>query len=229
MSEFKFRNINADELEVRVAEKKNGRMNLLIYKDSRVDMRILDETVGNENWVPIYKREGDTLLCGIGIWSKVHNAFIYKWAAGAPSNYEATKGEQSDALKRAGFVWGIGRGLYSAPKIRIAESNATFRVKSITYDDNDQIKDLQIVDWNDNIVFNYEDYRFSAVEEEDKEVEIDRVELLKTICGEIKNQDGVDKKELTKFYYFYESKAEGFGNWNEKIIRKLWNSWNERR
>ena len=47
MDSIKFRNLDADELEVRVGEKRNGKMSLLIYKDARVDMRVLDETVGN--------------------------------------------------------------------------------------------------------------------------------------------------------------------------------------
>ena len=147
---IKFRNLRADELEVRVSDKKNGKMSLLVYKDARVDMRILDETVGNENWVVQYKREGDSLFAGIGIYSEKHKAFIYKWSAGAPSNYEAVKGESSDAFKRSGFMWGIGRSLYSCPKIVVPESNARHYVSRIDYDEKGNVKDLQIKDWNDN-------------------------------------------------------------------------------
>lgn len=118
---IEFRNLRADELEVRVGRKfNNGKVELLVYKNSRVDMAILDATVGNDNWVVQYKREGETLLCGIGIYCEKHKAFVYKWAAGAETTFEKTKGEQSDALKRAGFVWGLGRSLYSAPKIIVS-------------------------------------------------------------------------------------------------------------
>lgn len=222
MSEFKFRNLRADELEVRVADKKNGYMNLLIYKDSRVDMRVLDETVGNENWAVNYKREGDTLLCGIGIFSKTHNAFIWKFAAGAESNYEPTKGEQSDALKRAGFVWGIGRSLYSAPKIRIPESPYRHKVAYIDYDDKGFIKDLQITDSKGNLVYNYMDFKEMPLEE------ADRVDVLKAVCAELKTQPDIDKESLKKFYYYFEQRCEGFDTWSAGLVRNLWKKWQER-
>ena len=218
---IKFRNIRADELEVRVADKKDGYMSLLVYKDSRVDMRILDETIGNDNWIVQYKREGDTLLCGIGIYVEAHKAFIYKWAAGAPSNFEATKGEQSDALKRSGFVWGIGRQLYSCPKIRVPESNAKFSVSKIEYTEDDKVKDLQIVDWNGNVVFNYENGQVAKLPE------VDRGDVLKAVCGELK-EAGENKTQLLKFYNYYSEKKEGFDTWNANLVRKLWNKWKEK-
>lgn len=217
---IKFRNIRADELEVRVAEKKDGYMSVLVYKDSRVDMRILDETVGNDNWIVQYKREGDTLLCGIGIYVEKHKAFIHKWAAGAETNYEKTKGEQSDALKRSGFVWGIGRALYSAPKIRIPETNAKLSVSKIEYEE-DKITDLQIVDWNGNVVFDYVQGKVQPIQE------IDRADILKAVCGELK-EAGEDREQLKKFYYYYESKADSFERFSAKTVRNLWNKWLER-
>lgn len=221
MSEIKFRNLKASELEVRVGEKKNGKMTLLVYKDSRVDQDILDETVGNENWSVTYDRVGDTLICRLGIYCEKHKAFIYKSAAGAPSNFEAVKGEQSDAFKRAGFVWGIGRGLYSAPKIRIPESNATHSVSLIDYYENGKIKDLQIVDWNDNVVFNYEDGKVVPY----REPEIDRAELLRIVCSELKRDEENDRGELLRFYNYYMKKYDSFDRWNEATVRKLWRKW----
>lgn len=218
---IKFRNIRAEELEVRVADKKEGYMNVLVYKDSRVDMRILDETVGNDNWIVQYKREGDTLLCGIGIYVETHKAFIYKWAAGAESNYEKVKGEQSDALKRSGFVWGIGRALYSAPKIRIPETNAKLSVSKIEYSEEDKITDLQIVDWKGNVVFNFANGKVKPVEE------ADRVDTLKVVCSELKGA-GEDKSQLLKFFNYYQERCESFDSWNVKLVRKLWGKWIER-
>ena len=43
---------------------------------------------------------------------------------GTESNTEAEKGLASDSFKRAGFNWGIGRELYTAPFIWIPASNA---------------------------------------------------------------------------------------------------------
>ncbi len=215
---IKFRNIRADELEVRVAEKKDGYMNVLVYKDSRVDMRILDETVGNDGWIVQYKREGDTLLCGIGIYVEKHKAFIYKWAAGAESNYEKVKGEQSDALKRSGFVWGIGRALYSAPKIRIPETNSKLSVSKIEYSEDDKITDLEIVDRKGNVVFNYVNGRIVPIQE------INRADVLKAVCSEFK-EAGENTEQLKKFFYYYQDRCENFDTWNTNLVRKLWEKW----
>ena len=221
MDSIKFRNLDADELEVRVGEKRNGKMSLLIYKDARVDMRVLDETVGNQNWVVQYKREGETLFAGIGIFSDKHKAFLYKWSSGAPSNYEASKGEASDALKRSGFMWGIGRSLYTAPKIWVPESNVRHYVSMIDYDSKGNIKDLEICDWNDNVVYEYRDGK----QVEYREPEIDRIEVLRTICRELKAETE-NQQNLVKFYRYYEKRCDSFDKWNDKIVRGLWQKWN---
>ena len=41
-----FRALRADEIEARVSTVKESGMSLLLYKDARCDMRILDETFG---------------------------------------------------------------------------------------------------------------------------------------------------------------------------------------
>jgi hypothetical protein len=102
-------------MEVRVSRITNAGVELLLYKDSRCDMRILDETVGAENWCTDFREIKGTLFGGIGI--RCDGEWVWKWNAGTPSNMEAQKGEASDALKRAGFTWGIGRELYTAPRI----------------------------------------------------------------------------------------------------------------
>ena len=112
---MKFRDLTADEIEVRVSRVTNAGVELLLYKTSRTDMDILDETVGPEFWQTDYKEFKGTLFGGIGIWCD--GQWVWKWNAGAPSNMEAQKGEASDAMKRAGFTWGIGRELYTAPRI----------------------------------------------------------------------------------------------------------------
>ena len=124
MSQITFRLLNANEIEVRVGQKFNsGKVSLLLYQDSRCAMNILDETVGSENWACNYTRQGDSLFCSIGIYSEKHKAFIFKSDAGSESNFEKTKGEASDAFKRAAVKWGIARELYTAPKIIVPCEN----------------------------------------------------------------------------------------------------------
>lgn len=126
---MEFRNLNADEIEVRVSRVLNAGVELLLYKDARVDQNILDETVGAENWQSDYYECKGTLFCKVGIkcqpsvsidgsgMTMEPSAWVWKSNAGAPSNMEAQKGEASDAFKRACFTWGIGRELYTAPRI----------------------------------------------------------------------------------------------------------------
>ena len=117
---MKFRELKADEIEVRVSRVTNAGVELLLYKDARCDMRILDETVGSENWQCGYYERKSTLFCSVGIRVERSDGFdewVSKDNAGAPSNMEAQKGEASDAFKRACFCWGIGRSLYTAPRI----------------------------------------------------------------------------------------------------------------
>ena len=44
-----FRDLTADEIEVRIHSVKKNEVVLLLYKNARCDMNILDETVGAEN------------------------------------------------------------------------------------------------------------------------------------------------------------------------------------
>ena len=112
---FSFRALKAEEVECRVNQCSEKGVSLLLFKTARTDMDLLDETVGAENWQKDYKTIDGKLFCGIGV--KCDGEWIWKWDTGTPSNMEAQKGEASDAAKRAGFCWGIGRELYTAPFI----------------------------------------------------------------------------------------------------------------
>ena len=102
------------------AWKENVYLDILAYKDARVDMKILDEVCGTENWTNEYKRDSKGVLqCGIGIYIEARKEWVWKWSNGTESAFEKAKGEYSDAFKRAGFMWGIGRQLYEMPKIRL--------------------------------------------------------------------------------------------------------------
>ena len=120
-----FRDLRADEIDVRVAQATEYGVNLLLYKDARVDMDILDETVGQANWQNKFYEHKGILFCSLGINVNYSDptkeaCWIWKDDAGTESNTEAEKGNASDARKRAGFAWGIGRELYTAPFIKIA-------------------------------------------------------------------------------------------------------------
>lgn len=114
----KFRDLRADEIECRVQSVKENGLVLLLYKDARVDMNILDETVGPSNWQREHYECKGNLFCrvGIGIAQQYgESEWVWKSDCGTESNTEAQKGEASDSFKRACFNWGIGRELYTAP------------------------------------------------------------------------------------------------------------------
>ena len=115
----KFRDLRADEIECRVQSVKPNGLVLLLYKDARVDMNILDETVGASNWQREHYECKGNLFCRVGIDIGTHEGKTERWVfksdCGTESNTEAQKGEASDSFKRACFNWGIGRELYTSP------------------------------------------------------------------------------------------------------------------
>ena len=117
---MKFRPLNANEIECRVAQVYDGKgLTLLLYKNARTDSSILDETVGAENWQDRYYECKGNLFCSVGI--KCGDEWIWKDDCGTESYTEKEKGEASDAFKRSCFRWGIGKELYSAPLIWIPQ------------------------------------------------------------------------------------------------------------
>lgn len=116
---IEFRALNAEEIECRAQSIKQNGLSLLLYKDARVDMSILDETVGAENWQREHYECKGNLFCRVGIDVTQEDNWVWKSDCGVESNTEAQKGEASDSFKRACFNWGIGRELYTAPFIWI--------------------------------------------------------------------------------------------------------------
>lgn len=164
--------LTKDDIDVRVAQtnkyqNRDGsltiKVGLLLYKDARVDMKILDEVYTPLGWKRSHKMIGDRLYCQVDIWDKEKGEWVSKEDVGVESNTEAEKGQASDAFKRACFNWGIGRELYTAPKISVTLNQdeytsgqdgrikvwASFAVGSIGYDKVTRtINSLTIVDKN---------------------------------------------------------------------------------
>jgi hypothetical protein len=151
--ELNFRKLEADEIECRINQISEKGLTLLLYKDARCDMNILDETVGPMNWSRRHTR--DNANCVVSIYDEDKNEWVTKEDTGTESNTEKEKGLASDSFKRACVNWGIGRELYTAPFIYISKtdkdgkpnynsyknksnkdaSNDKFIVEAIRYDD----------------------------------------------------------------------------------------------
>lgn len=150
---MKFRNLVEDEIECRVQQVQESGLILLLYKNARCDMNILDETVGAMNWQREHYECKGNLFCRVGINAnhsipETSPEWIYKSDCGAESNTEKEKGEASDSFKRACVNWGIGRELYTAPFIWISIKDAKGKENYKTYNKNGKLatKDKFVVE-----------------------------------------------------------------------------------
>lgn len=163
---IKFRLLRADEIEVRTQQIKENGASVLLYKTARTDANLLDETVGPENWQNDFKSIDGKMFGFISI--KCGDEWVSKSDSGSEGNIEAEKSLASDAFKRAGFKWGIGRELYTAPFIWISSdfiqiktyngkstTNEKFSVKTIEYNENREIIALEIVNAKNKVVYTY--------------------------------------------------------------------------
>lgn len=172
------RKLRADEIEIRVAMVKETGYSVLLYKDARVDMRILDEVFGPMNWQRRHEVINDNLFCTVSIWDEEKQQWIEKQDVGVPSYTQGEKGEASDSFKRACFNVGIGRELYTAPFIWISPINdkeirskkggggyqvyTKLHVSHIDYDKDRNITELEIKDSDGNVRFKRSQNGFNA-------------------------------------------------------------------
>lgn len=120
------RSLKADEIDVRVQSfsvdnqtKECKGATLLLYKNARVDMDILDEEYGKFGWQRTHAFKDGKLYCTVSVWDEQKQMWISREDVGTESNTEAEKGQASDSFKRANVNFGIGRELYTAPFIYI--------------------------------------------------------------------------------------------------------------
>ena len=141
MEDKKIPLLTAQDVECRVqqiTENQNGYgAILLLYKDARVDMKILDQVYGEMNWQRKHTVINGQLFCSVLIWDESKKQWIEKQDVGTESQTEAEKGRASDSFKRACFNVGIGRELYNAPfiyiKLGAAEVRKNSKGKPTTY------------------------------------------------------------------------------------------------
>lgn len=222
---MEFRTLRADEIDCRIAQIASNYCTLLLYKDARVDMNILDETVGSMNWQKRYVR--DNANCIVGIWDSEKNQWIEKEDTGTESFSEAEKGLASDSFKRACFNWGIGRELYTAPSIFIFprkdnneeeskeffEKNGKYTTKTkfyvdyINYDEKKNITDLIIRDHKGNSRFE------KLTKEKEKEINNEFMKIRKLIQD---NEDKDSKFDREQFYKYFEVSSDNQLNMKQR-------------
>ena len=155
---MEIRLLRADEIECRIGTINEKGLSLLLYKDARADMKILDETFGVFGWKRTHQSIDGNLYCTVEIWDNEKKSWISKQDVGTVSYTEKEKGQASDSFKRACVSVGIGRELYSAPfiwvsaqKCKIQRRNDKlicydkFSVSEISYSKDREITALSIV------------------------------------------------------------------------------------
>ena len=205
-----FRNLRADEIDARIAQIKPKGVTLLLYKDARCDMNILDETFGAFGWERKHEVIDGRLYCTVKIKDPDSGEWISKQDVGTESYTEKEKGQASDSFKRACFNWGIGRELYTAPFIWVnadkvnIENGKTydkFSVDKIEYYKN-KIVILVIRNITKGcIAFTWESPAYVN-------------ELVSTLLKEME-RTGITEDKVTAMF-----KVNGIGNMNVEMLQK---------
>ena len=214
--EKKIRCLRADEIEIRVSQVLEKGVQLLLYKDSRCDKRILDETFGINGWKDRYEEIKGNLFCTISLWDSETKQWIDKCDCGTKSFSEKEKGEASDAFKRAGFNVGIGRELYTRifyfanvstrkndkGKWELVNRYEKFTVAEISTNvETEKIEKIKIADSKGNIVFSYgySKQTTKKIEKVDKPVEMIEEGQLQAIRILLAKDDTLKQKVYKKF------------------------------
>ena len=140
--------LRADEIECRVSTINERGLSLLLFKDARVDQKILDETFTPFGWKRTHQIIDGNLYCTVEIWDSEKCQWIAKQDVGTTSYSEKEKGQASDSFKRACFNWGVGRELYTAPFIWVAAGNVSIQKKDNKFTTSDRFS-VQFISYNE--------------------------------------------------------------------------------
>ena len=215
--EKKIRCLKPEEIEIRVQQITEKGAQLLLYKDSRCDKRILDETYGISGWKNRYEEIKGNLFCTISIWDDEKQQWVDKCDCGTESFSEKEKGEASDAFKRAGFNVGIGRELYtrifyfaSVPtkkndkgKYDLENKFEKFTVAEIsTNEETEKIEKIKIANSKGNIVFSYGYPKTSKIDtqkttEPVEMIDADQIKVIHTLFTKIEKSESQIFKNFT--------------------------------
>jgi hypothetical protein len=212
--ETKIRTLQPNEIDCRVGSVNATGFSILLYKDARVDMKILDEVYGSKNWQRTHEVINGNLFCNIEIWDDTKKCWVKKQDVGTESFTEKEKGEASDSFKRAGFNWGIGRELYTAPFIWITgydnciekkagtdkhtvKSSLKLHVTKIEYNEENEIIKLEIKDNYNKVAFSY---GYGKVQQVDNQNNDDEKLKLLVEFEKLVNATDSDKEKIYSVY-----------------------------
>ena len=148
------RALNADEIEVRVGQVFQKGVSMLLYKNARVDMAILDETCGEFGWMCDYKEIKGNMYCGIAVLNEASGDWVWKWDIGrelytAPFIWlnVATKPKASGK----GYELNNPRELNGifVSQIKTEEVNGKYKITALELSQRAQGKDMVVYQWKE--------------------------------------------------------------------------------
>ncbi len=198
------RTLNANEIECRVGTIGPKGLSLLLYKDARADMKLMDELYGSMNWQRRHEVIGGNLYCIVSVWDPDKGEWVSKMDVGTESYTEKEKGQASDSFKRACVNFGIGRELYTAPFIWINAQAAKiekdtrgkdvtkerFSVSEIAYNEEREISHLRIVNKAGNVVYGFDAAPAATLPQNEPEPDVIKPPMLLVLRSEIKRTGG---------------------------------------
>lgn len=159
MKEIKFPLLTKDDIELRIGQmsKDNAKASLLLYQDARCGMKYLDQVVGANKWQKKYYEVRGLVICSLGIYDDDLQQWLWKDDTGTAGSIEEEKSIVSDSFKRCCVCWGLARELYTSPTIwvKVESKYDKFYVRSITYNENREIKTLVIENEKHEVVYSY--------------------------------------------------------------------------
>ena len=241
--------LKSDEIEVRIQQTDNNSYaTFLLYKDARTDKKILDEKYG-DLWCNSFQLINGKLFCTISVYNTQINQWISRSDVGVESNVEKEKGEASDAFKRAGFKWGIGTELYSAPNIKVALNQddiynnrccLKLKVAEIGYDDSNKINRLILTDSRNRVRYTFPHQaqqqpntgqNMQQIQPVQPQVQYSPQEMIDNMMWNveiIKQNPSTNLTQLQAFVNHYTKKLST-GSWKGEFdTLKVWNAWQSR-
>ena len=182
--------LRAEEIECRVGTINENGLSLLLYKDARADMRVLDETFGCLGWKRSHQLIDGSLYCTVEVWDEEKKQWIGKQDVGTVGYTEQEKSRASDSFKRSCVSVGIGRELYSAPFIWLSSQKCKverkgdkfftkdkFKVRDIFYNENREITGLVIVNQAGAVVYEMRAFK-SSRESGEGPIKLEQIQAL---------------------------------------------------
>lgn len=213
MEQNKIRLLRSDEIECRIGTISDKGLSLLLYKDARADMKILDEVFGPMGWKRQHVLIGGNLYCIVSVWDEEKKQWIDKMDVGTESYTEKEKGQASDSFKRACVSVGIGRELYTAPFIWVSASKTNiqkrqegnkekfftydkFSVQGISYNDNREITELTIINQDGNVIYSLADKGSGVQKPKEQQRAVDQPKA--TATGKTKEAENAHVEAINK-------------------------------